>query len=75
MFYFKTFAPVDKLITVQTVLVVAAIQRWYTRQLDVSNAFLNGNLSETVYMKLPKGYGGIGNRIFVNMELPVVSPN
>lgn len=50
-------------------------QNWHTHQMDISNAFLNGNLYETMNMKLPKGYSGIGSIISVNMELPDVQPN
>lgn len=67
--YFETFAPVAKLTTVRALLVVAAMESWYTFQMDVSNAFLRGDLSETVFMKMPQGYYELGGRISVNMEL------
>ena len=44
----ETFTPVVKPATIRTVLTIAASKRWPTRQLDVSNALLHGNLREQV---------------------------
>lgn len=63
--YMDTFAPVAKLTTVRTLLIVAAINDWIAIQMDVTNAFLHGDLHETVYMKCPQGYKGWGSRISV----------
>ncbi|KAH9671623.1 retrovirus-related pol polyprotein from transposon RE1 [Citrus sinensis] len=54
--YFKTFSPVVKPATVRVVLSLAAMNGWKIRQVDINNAFLNGDLVEDVFMKQPEGF-------------------
>jgi len=49
--YEETFVPVARLSSVCALLAVAASQYWSLSQMDVKNAFLNGDLSEKVYMQ------------------------
>ncbi|GKE18533.1 ribonuclease H-like domain-containing protein [Tanacetum coccineum] len=52
----KTFSLVIKPATIRTVFSLAVSRQWPVHQLDVKNAFLNDDLSKTVYMHQPSGY-------------------
>ena len=54
--YSETFAPIAKLNTVRILLSLAANLDWPLHQLDVKNAFLNGDLEEEVYMDSPPSF-------------------
>ncbi|GKF32449.1 ribonuclease H-like domain-containing protein, partial [Tanacetum coccineum] len=43
----ETFSPVVKPATIRTVLSLTVSRQWPIHQLDVKNAFLNGDLSKT----------------------------
>lgn len=54
--YYETFAPVAKLTSIRTILAIAAQRDMEIHQMDVKTAFLNGDLTEEIYMEQPEGF-------------------
>ncbi|KAL0549968.1 hypothetical protein IC582_014463 [Cucumis melo] len=54
--YDETLSPVAKLTTVRVLLALAASKDWKLWQMNVKNAFLNGELDQDIYMEQPKGF-------------------
>jgi hypothetical protein len=54
--YFDTYAPTVRYKSVKWLLALAAQHDYEIKQIDYDTAFLNAELKEEVYMKLPPGY-------------------
>jgi hypothetical protein len=51
-----TFAPTAKWATLRAVLALAALEDMELESVDISSAFLNGELEEEVYLQQPEGF-------------------
>ena len=54
--YNEVFAPTFRPATLRLVLALAAIEDMELRSVDISAAFTNGDLDETIYMMQPEGF-------------------
>ena len=54
--YAEIFAPVVKFTTVRIMLALVAHFNWELKQMDVTTAFLHGDLDKNIYMHQPEGF-------------------
>ena len=54
--YEETFSPVVRFESIRSVIVLGALHKLQLHQMDVSTAFLHGELTEEVYMRQPEGF-------------------
>ena len=60
--YKETCVPIAKMNTVRILISMAVNLNWKLHQFDVKNAFLNGDLEEETYMRIPPRYEQVENR-------------
>jgi Reverse transcriptase (RNA-dependent DNA polymerase) len=52
----ETFAPTVRYATICTILAIAALEDLELRSVDISHAYLDGELEEDIYMQQPEGF-------------------
>jgi hypothetical protein len=63
--YTETFAPVVKFGSLRTIIAVAAMEDLELDSMDISSAFLNGDLEEEIFMTQPEGFAVPGKEHLV----------
>ncbi|KAJ3474117.1 hypothetical protein NLI96_g12642 [Meripilus lineatus] len=54
--YVETFAPTVRMATIRVILALAALEDLELYSIDISQAFLNGDLDVDIYMQQPEGF-------------------
>jgi len=61
--YEETFTPIAKINSIKVLLSLAVNLDWELYQMDIKNAFLNGNLEEEVFMRMLFGFEEGDNKV------------
>ena len=63
--FFDIYAPVCRIATIRVLIAWAVTQKHVIHQMDVKTAFLNGDLTEEIYMDQPEGFvaEGMSNKV------------
>ena len=54
--YLETFAPTVRMASIRVVLALSALEDLDLRSVDISHAYINGDLEEEIYMDQPEGF-------------------
>jgi transposase InsO family protein len=64
--YTEVFAPTFRYAAIRTIIALAAINDLHLRSVDISHAFINGDLEETIYMRQAEGFHtGSSNQVYL----------
>jgi histone deacetylase 1/2 len=58
--YWETYSPVVKWSSIRLFLMIAAIKKWHTRQIDFVLAYPHADIETDMYMELPRGFESQG---------------
>jgi hypothetical protein len=66
--YIETFAPTCRIQSIRAVLALAASLGLVLRSIDISNAFLNGDIDAEIYMTQPEGFVQVGRNMVLRLK-------
>lgn len=67
--YDETFCSVERFESIRAIIALVANHNLPLHQVDITTAFLNGELKEDIYMKQPKGFEIKGKEHMVIFEM------
>jgi len=59
----EVYAPVARIQTIRTLLAISVERNYYVHQMNVTTAYIQGDLSETIYMEQPPMFGNDKNKV------------
>lgn len=68
--FFHTFTNVARLESIRLMLAISVKQSYIAKSLDITTAFLQGELNETIYMKIPDGMEKQTNKVCL-LKIPL----
>ena len=67
--YNEVFAPTFRFAAIRTIIALAALNNLHLRSVDISHAFINGDLEETIYMRQAEGFhSGSSNQVYLLLK-------
>lgn len=67
--YFDTYSPTLHMDSLRILLAVAAFNDWEVHQIDVKTAYLEGELTEDIFMRTPEGLKNTSKFVKINKSL------
>src|SRR6201999_3330088 len=66
--YTEVFSPTFRMASIRTIIALAAKHKYLLHSIDISSAFLNGDLEEEIYMEQPTGFEEKGSNYVCKLK-------